>query len=78
MGPKEWENAWEPWNFKLLAHWHTLVLGAGLGIPSEPRSSKVRLIVLLSNRMTSGIHALGSKILIMFINLVNRGPNCPL
>ena len=25
MGPKEWENAWEPWNFKLLAHWHTLV-----------------------------------------------------
>ena len=19
-GPKEWENAWEPWNFKLLAH----------------------------------------------------------
>ena len=34
------------------------VLGAGLGIPSEPRNSKVRLIVLLSNRMTSGIHAL--------------------
>ena len=33
-------------------------LGAGLEIPSEPRSSKVRLIVLLSNRMTSGIHAL--------------------
>ena len=33
------------------------MLGAGLGIPSEPRSSKVRLIVLLSNRMTSGIHA---------------------
>ena len=33
-------------------------LGAGLGIPSEPRSSKVRLIVLLSNRITSGIHAL--------------------
>ena len=32
-------------------------LGAGLGIPSEPRSSKVRLIVLLSNRMTSSIHA---------------------
>ena len=32
-------------------------LGASLGIPSEPRSSKVRLIVLLSNRMTSGIHA---------------------
>ena len=33
------------------------VLGAGLGIPSEPRSSKVSLIILLSNRMTSGIHA---------------------
>ena len=33
-------------------------LGAGLGIPSEPGSSKVRLIFLLSNRMTSGIHAL--------------------
>ena len=32
-------------------------LGVGLGIPSERRSSKVRLIVLLSNRMTSGIHA---------------------
>ena len=32
-------------------------LGAGLGIPSEPRSSKVRLKVLLSNRMTSGIQA---------------------
>ena len=31
--------------------------GLGLGIPSEPRSSKVRLIVILSNRMTSGIHA---------------------
>ena len=31
-------------------------LGAGLGIPSEPRSSKVRLKVLLT-RMTSGIHA---------------------
>ena len=50
-------------------HWESLghpapssknfsVLGAGLGIPSEPRNSKVRLIVLLSNRMTSGIHAL--------------------
>ena len=35
----------------------TYALGAGLGIPSEPRSSKVRLIVLLSNRMTSAIHA---------------------
>ena len=33
------------------------MLGAGLGFPSELRSSKVRLIVLLSNRMTSGIHA---------------------
>ena len=33
-------------------------LGAGLGIPSEPHSSKLRLIVLLSNRMTSGINAL--------------------
>ena len=33
------------------------VLGAVLRIPSEPRSSKLRLIVLLSNRMTSGIHA---------------------
>ena len=33
------------------------MLGAGLGILSEPRRSKVRLIVLLSNRMTSGIHA---------------------
>ena len=32
-------------------------LGAGLGIPSEPRSSKVRLIFLISNRMTSSIHA---------------------
>ena len=32
-------------------------LGTRLGIPSEPRSSKVRLTVLLSNRMTSGIHA---------------------
>ena len=32
-------------------------LGAGLRIPSEPCSSKIRLIVLLSNRMTSGIHA---------------------
>ena len=32
-------------------------LGVVLGIPSEPRSSKLRLIVLLSNRMTSGIHA---------------------
>ena len=32
-------------------------LVTGLGIPSEPCSSKVRLIVLLSNRMTSGIHA---------------------
>ena len=32
------------------------MLGAGLGFPSELRSSKVRLIVLLSNRMTSGIH----------------------
>ena len=32
-------------------------LGAGLGIPSEPHSSKVRLIVLLSKRMTSDIHA---------------------
>ena len=25
MGPKEWENSWKPWNFKLLAHWHTLI-----------------------------------------------------
>ena len=33
------------------------MLGAGLGIPGEPRRSKVRLRVLLSNRMTSGIHA---------------------
>ena len=32
-------------------------LGAGLGIPSKSCSSKVRLIVLLSNRMASGIHA---------------------
>ena len=31
-------------------------LGAALGIPSEPCSSKLRLIVSLSNRMTSGIH----------------------
>ena len=37
-------------------------LGAGLGIPSEPCSSKLRLIVLLSNRMTSGIHAQKSEI----------------
>ena len=34
------------------------VLGAALGIPIEPRSSKVSLIVLLLNRMTSGIHTL--------------------
>ena len=33
-------------------------LGAGLGIPSEPHSSKLRLIDLLSNRMTLGIQAL--------------------
>ena len=32
------------------------LLGTGLGIPSEPCSSKLRLIVSLSNRMTSGIH----------------------
>ena len=32
-------------------------LGTDLGIPIESHSSKVRLIVLLSNRMTSGIHA---------------------
>ena len=35
-------------------------LGAGLGIPRELHSSKVRLIVFLSKRMTSGIHALGT------------------
>ena len=40
-----------------------LPLGAGLGIPCEPRSSKVRLKVLLSNRMTSGIHALSLAII---------------
>ena len=40
-----------------LARYFFFALGAGLGIPSEPSSSKVRLIVLLSNRMTSGIHA---------------------
>ena len=34
------------------------ITSAGLGILSEPRSSKVRLIVLLSIEMTSGIHAL--------------------
>ena len=33
------------------------MLGAGLRIPSDTHSSKLRLIVLLSNRMTSGIHA---------------------
>ena len=33
-------------------------LGTGLGIPSEPHSSKLRLIDLLSNRMTLGIQAL--------------------
>ena len=37
-------------------------LGAALGIPSEPCSSKLRLIVLLSNRMTLGIHAQKSEI----------------
>ena len=33
------------------------VLAAGLGITGEPRNSKIILIILLSNRMTSGIHA---------------------
>ena len=34
-----------------------LVLVLSYGIPSEPCSLKVRLILLLSNRMTSSIHA---------------------
>ena len=44
------------------------MLGAGLGIPSEPHSSKVRLIVLLSNRMTSDIHALNSSVIVVLTN----------
>ena len=47
-------NWWEGIEKILLAR-H--LLGTDLGIPSEPCSSKVRLIVLLSNRMTLGIHA---------------------
>ena len=39
-----------------------LVLLLSYGIPSEPCSSKLRLIVLLSNRMTLGIHAQKSEI----------------
>ena len=59
------------------------VLGTGLGIPSEPHSSKVRLIVLLPNRVTSGIHAQGKVVIylntfeiIMHFFWVSENPIC--